>query len=206
MNSLTNNLMRDGYLKSESVIEAFSDIERIEFVPHEFELQANANIPIPVGCGQTISQPVTAATMLELLDVQKNNNVLNVGSASGWVTALLAHIVGEEGKVTAVEIIPELVEMSRENVSKFGFVQGGIVEVHEGNGSVGYDKNSPYDRILVSASVEEVPEDLEKQLKIGGKMVIPIHNKVCYLKKTGENDFYKEEFSGFAFTPLIQKM
>jgi len=205
MNEMTNNLMKDGYIKSDNVIEAFADIDRMEFVPQDLELQAEANIPLPIGYGQTISQPMTVAIMMELLDVQRGHNVLDIGSGSGWTTALLCHMVGEKGKVTAVEHVPELLEFGKNNVSKYGFIEKGIVEFHEGDGVDGYVKNAPYDRILVSASAMEVPDALEMQLKIGGKIVIPIHNRISYLKKNDEHDFYKEEYSGFSFVPLMQK-
>lgn len=205
MNDLTNSLMKEGYLKSDNVIEAFADIERIEFVPRDFELQSNINIPLPIGYGQTISQPMTVAIMLELLDVRKGHNVLDIGSGSGWTTALLCHMVGEKGRVTAVESIAELVELGKKNVSKFGFVEKGVAEFHAGDGVDGFVKNAPYDRILVSASAMEVPDALEMQLKVGGKIVIPIHNRISYLKKNGGHDFYKEEYSGFSFVPLMQK-
>ena len=105
MNSLINNLIRNGYLKSDLIIDAFSEISRIEFVPKEFEKDANADIALPIGYGQTISQPKTVAIMLELLDSQRGHNILDIGSGSGWTTALLCCIVGKGGRVTAVERI-----------------------------------------------------------------------------------------------------
>lgn len=206
MSRLVNDLIKEGYLKTDLIIDAFSEMNRIEFVPPHLESQAEANIPLPIGYGQTISQPLTVAIMLELLDARRGHNILDIGSGSGWTTALLSYIAGEKGKVTAMERIPELCEFGRKNVDKFGFVKKGITEFHCADGNKGFLRNAPYDRILVSAAAQDVPQPFKDQLKIGGKMVIPVHNDIWYLEKKGENDFYKEEFPGFSFVPLIEKM
>lgn len=205
MSKLVNDLIKEGYLKTDSIIDAFSDIHRMQFVPDDLEREAEANIPLPIGHGQTISQPLTVAIMLELLGPKSGDNVLDVGSGSGWTTALLSHIVGSEGKVTGLERIPELSEYGKVNVDKFGFIKKGIAELYNADGNDGYPRHAPYDCILVSAAADKVPEALKEQLKIGGRIVIPIHNDIWYLKKKGENDFYKEEYPGFSFVPLINK-
>lgn len=205
MSHLVNELIREGYLKSDSIIEAFSVIHRIEFVPDDLESQSEANIPLPIGHGQTISQPLTVALMMELLDPKENQVILDVGSGSGWTTAILSYIVGENGKVIGIERVPELCDFGKKNVEKFGFIRKGIAEMECGDGSLGCPKHAPYDRILVSAMANEVPEVLKKQLKVGGKMVIPVHNDIWYLEKKGRDDFYKEEYPGFSFVPLVQE-
>lgn len=205
MSKLVADLIQDGYLKSDLIIDAFWEISRIEFVPEDLEIEADANIPLPIGCGQTISQPLTVAFMLELLDPQRSQNILDVGSGSGWTTGLLSYIAGEKGKVTALEIIPELYEIGKVNVDKFSFVKKGIAEFHNADGTKGFSQNSPYDRILVSAMVEEIPAELKKQLKIGGKMVIPVHNDICYVEKKSEDEFLIEQYPGFSFVPLVTK-
>src|SRR6056297_3585913 len=116
MENLIKRLIDKGYLKTERIIKAFQDIERKDFIPDESKNRAGKNIPIFIGEGQTISQPLTVAFMLELLSPKKGDKVLDIGSGSGWVTALLAHIVGKEGKVFALERIPKLKEFGRKNV------------------------------------------------------------------------------------------
>lgn len=206
MRILVNELMRKGYLKSDLIIDAFSEIGRIEFVRSEFEKESEADIPLPIGFGQTISQPLTVAFMFELLDPGRDQNILDVGSGSGWTTALLSYIVGSKGKVTALETIGELCNWGKENVEKFKFISNGTTEMYCEDGSKGFPKNSPYDRILVSAMVKEIPGELKSQLKVGGKMVIPVNNDIWYVEKRSEDDFYKEEFPGFSFVPLVQKL
>ena len=204
MSRLVNDLIKDGYLRTSLIIDAFSEIDRIEFVPQDLEAESEANIPLPIGHGQTISQPLTVAIMFELLDPQRGHNILDVGSGSGWTTTLLSYIVGSNGKVTAIERIPELCKYGEENTDKYRYVKKKIAEFYNIDGSDGFPQNAPYDRILVSAGGEEVPKALKDQLKIGGKIVIPVNNDIWYLEKKGDDDFYKEEYPGFSFVPLIQ--
>lgn len=203
MSKLVNDLMTKGYLKSDLVIDAFSEISRMEFVPRELELEAEQDIALPIGFGQTISQPLVVAFMLELLDVQRGHKMLDVGSGSGWTTSLLAYMVGSEGKVIGIERIKELKEFGEQNAEKFGFIKKGIAEFYEGDGSKGLPDKAPFDRILVSAVSYEIPQELKDQLKVGGKMVMPIRNSIIYLEKKSETEFYKEEFPGFYFVPLV---
>lgn len=205
MSRLINMLITQGYLKSDLVIEAFNHVRREEFLLPEFESESETNIPLPIGYGQTISQPLTVAVMLELLDPRPGQRILDVGSGSGWTSALLAYIVGDGGKVVAVERIPELYDFGKKNLGKFGYTETGRVQCVLGDGSQGHPEAAPYDRVLVSASVEEVPKALKNQMAVGGKMVIPIYNSLAYLEKRGEDDFYVERFPGFLFVPLIEK-
>lgn len=204
MSQLINDLIRNGYLRSDSVIDAFSHVQRIEFIPDDLASRAEANIPLPIGYGQTISQPLVVAFMLELLDIKSGQNILDVGSGSGWTTGLLAHIVGENGRVTAMEKIKELCEFGKKNVEKYNFIKKGIVEFYCESAENGFPKNAPYDRILVSAVAGDIPAEFKKQLNIGGKMVIPVANSIWYVEKTGDDEFQIEKFPGFEFVPFVK--
>ena len=204
MSKLVNDLIHSGNLRTDSIIDAFSIIRRIEFIPEDLAEYADADIPLPIGHGQTISQPLTVATMLELLAVQVDDNVLDVGSGSGWTTALLAEIVGEKGKVTSLEIIKELCELGENNVNKYDFVRNGRVEFYCKSAIDGFQKNEPYDCILVSAAVDDLPEPLKRQLKVGGKMVLPVRNSIWFVEKKAQDNFYIERFPGFSFVPFIK--
>ncbi len=204
MSKLVNDLIHNGYLRTDNIIEAFSKISRIEFIPEDLAAYGEIDIPLPIGHGQIISQPLTVATMLELLGVEAGDNVLDIGSGSGWTTALLAHMVGEKGKVTSLEIIKDLYEFGKENLTRYDFLSKEVVELYCQSAVDGFEKNAPYNCILVSVASDELPEALKKQLKIGGKMVLPIHNSIWFVQKKAEDDFYVEKFPGFAFIPFIE--
>ncbi|MFH0929804.1 MAG: protein-L-isoaspartate O-methyltransferase [Candidatus Moraniibacteriota bacterium] len=206
MNSLIRDLIYEGYLKTDRIIEAFSKIRRVDFVPDELESAAEANIPLPIGHGQTISQPLTVAFMLEKLGALPGDKVLDVGSGSGWTTALLAHIVGKKGKVIGIEKIKSLCDFGTNNISKYHLIEGGRAKIICADGSKGYINGAPYQRILVSAAASEIPKDLKKQLAVGGRLVIPVKNSIWLIEKKSEKNFQEEEYPGFAFVPLINDL
>lgn len=204
--TLIDSLIQEGWLRTERYIEAFQKIKRRDFLPREMKNLAELNEALPIGHGQTISQPLVVAFMIEQLKPQAREKILDIGSGSGWTSALLAEIVGEEGKVVALEIIPELMTFGRENVAKYNFIKKGRVEFVLADGSKGYQAEAPFDKILVSAAVQkEIPLNWKKQLKIGGRIVTPIGSSIWLLIKKTEKEFEKIEYPGFAFVPLIEK-
>ena len=184
---------------------AFLAVKRIDFLPTEKKDLASLDQALPIGCGQTISQPSVVYFMLRLLEPVLGNKVLDVGSGSGWTTALLSWIVGSAGKVIALEIVPELSKEGEKNLALYGFVKKGIAKLVIGDGSQGYPSEAPFDRILVSASASKIPSALKKQLKIGGRMVIPVQESIQLVVKKGKNDFQITSYPGFVFVPLQTK-
>lgn len=200
---LLNDLTDQGVLKNPLIIKAFKEIKRGDFVLPGFADSAGLDAPLPIGCGQTISQPRTVAFMLELLEPGPGQKILDVGSGSGWTSALLAFCVGENGKVFAVERIPELCEFGKKNVSRYNFIKKGIVDIFCADASRGLPEQAPFDRILVSAAADDLPDMVKKQLKIGGRLVIPVKNSVWLVVRRSEDRFEEREFYGFSFVPLI---
>ncbi|MGC8775782.1 MAG: protein-L-isoaspartate O-methyltransferase [Minisyncoccia bacterium] len=208
-NELIKKLIHDGILKTQLIIEAFKEIDRINFVLESYKKEAYENYPLPIGFGQTISQPLTVAFMLELLNPCPGEKILEIGAGSGWLTALLAYCVSKTNnlkhasKVIAIERIKELKELAEKNISKYNFIKKGIVEIILGDGSRGYFKEAPYDKIIASAAAEKLPVIWKKELKIGGKIVAPIHNAIEVHHKLDEDDFDVKVYKGFSFVPLV---
>ena len=203
MQNLIAQLIKDGYLKTPLIIEAFKNIKREDFIPEGLKDETDVNAPLPIGFGQTISQPLTVAFMLELLGPQPGEKILDIGSGSGWQTALLAYCVGDKGKVIGIERIKELAEFGKENIAKYNFMKKGIVEIIYADGKDGYEKEAPFDKIIAAASARELPEAWKKQLKIGGKIVAPIEESIWLFTKKSDTEFDSQEFPGFVFVPLL---
>ncbi len=203
--SLVDSLIKEGWLKTDKVVEAFKKIKREDFMPENMKNLAEVNEALSIGEGQTISQPLVVAFMIEKLEVSEGDNVLDIGSGSGWTTALLSNIVGEKGKVIALEVVPKLKDFGEKNVSKYNFIKKGIAQFVLADGAEGFKDEAPFDRILVSAAVQnEIPQVWKEQLKEGGVIVTPVRNSILVLKKK-EGEFKEEEYPGFSFVPLIEK-
>src|SRR5665213_2792939 len=184
----------------ELIEQAFRTIHRKNFVSESLQSQVEIDAPLPIGFGQTISQPTTVQLMLSWLEAQPGEKVLDIGSGSGWTTALLSQIVGSKGSVFAVEKIPELVELGRDNCDRTGIQNAKFFQAGQ---EYGLSKHSPYNRILVSASAKKLPKELLNQLKVGGKLVIPVQNDILEIIKNSENEYETKTHSGFVFVPLL---
>jgi len=202
MQELISAMIVSGALRTQEIIDAFVTVDRKYFIPDSFSGYRYIDKPLPIGEGQTISQPSTVAFMLERLQPQKGNTVLDIGSGSGWTSALLCSIVGEEGSVIGLERVEHLVETGRKNLSQFSF--GEHCHIEKADQVLGMP-GKKFDRILVSASAEEIPESLFDQLKTGGVLVIPVRNSIFRFEKISEYEVKKEEYPGFVFVPLIHE-
>jgi protein-L-isoaspartate(D-aspartate) O-methyltransferase len=196
---LVNSLRAKVPLKMPELVEAFLSVDRIRFVPERYRDNAYHDGPFPIDHGQTISQPYTVAFMLELLKPQKGHSVLDIGSGSGWTTALLAHVVGRNGRVRGVERIPELVTLGQKNLAAFNFRYASIEQSGELLGTPG----EVYDRILVSAAAEELPDTLCEQLKPRGILVMPVGKYILKVSKDSQGQIEVERHGRFSFVPLV---
>jgi protein-L-isoaspartate(D-aspartate) O-methyltransferase len=202
---LVNYLVGAGVLKSLNIIRAISKIDRRDFVADESKGFAYDDSALSIGYGQTISQPTTVAFMMEELKPKEGDKVLDIGYGSGWTTAIFASIVGEGGKVFAFEIIPILKRFGEKNVNKYKFENVNFIE---GDGSRGFPRETPFDRILVSAAAPSVPLTLKEQLKIGGRLVIPVgrgSQAIYVIERIGEKAYKKKRIPGFTFVDLKGK-
>jgi protein-L-isoaspartate(D-aspartate) O-methyltransferase len=177
---------------------AFIKYPRNKFLPKEVIDQAGQNIALPIGYGQTNSQPSTVRQMLEWLQVKKGQTILDVGCGSGWTTALLSHLTGPSGKVFAVERIPELLHLAIDNCNKQKISNTIFYLASEKLGLPG----RTFDKILISASAQKFPNEIINQLAINGSIVVPVKNDIYVIHNTK----YKKEVTihnGYVFVPLI---
>ena len=204
MSKLANNLIHKGYLKTDIIIDAFSEINRAEFMPERFRVAANSDIPIAIGHGQVMPEPSVLAFMLELLRPARGQNILIVGVGGGWLVAMASYIVGANGSVLAVDTIHDLVSDAQKNVDKYNFIaRDNIAElkVVKTCDDIGNDKK--FDRIIVINPALWSLCAFRDMLNIDGVMVAPIDNIVYYFHNRAEDeDVVEERFDSIKFLPI----
>lgn len=203
MSDIVQKLIDDGVLKTPEIIKALRTVKRSDFLPASIRARAEDDAALPTFANQTISQPYTVAFMLELLQPEPAQKILDIGSGSGWVAAILARIVGKKGRVYAIERISELVEFCRDNLKKYHFTN---LEILLGDGTRGLPQYAPYDRIHVAAAAQKIPVALREQMAVGGRMVIPtINDDIRLIEKISKNRYTEKIYPGFVFVPLIEE-
>jgi protein-L-isoaspartate(D-aspartate) O-methyltransferase len=190
-------------VSDQDVLRAMEEVPRHEFVPDHLKAQAYGDYPLPIGHGQTISQPYIVALMTELLELKSTDRVLEVGTGSGYQAAILARIVAE---VYTVEIVEPLATEARERLARLGFTN---VHVLQADGYYGWEEHSPYDAIVVTAAPDHIPQPLVQQLKDGGHLVIPLgppggYQALWQITKEGDQ-IKKRNVTGVLFVPLTGK-
>lgn len=193
---------KSGMIKDTRVLDAFNSIRREDFVPAQFLDQAYGDYPLPIGYEATISQPSTIMMMLEYLEVKKDDKVLEIGAGSGYNAALLSKLAK---KVITVDNVKQLAEMAKRNLKKANIKNAKVIY---GDGSFGYVKQAPYDRIIITAGMPNIPQELFDQLKVGGIILAPIgpmySQEMTKVTKT-ETGYKFKELGAFMFVPLKGK-
>jgi len=182
------------------VSAAFAAVRREGFLTDTERRYADRDHPLPIGHGQTNSQPTTVRNMLTLLGVQPGDRVLDVGSGSGWTTALLGHLTGPEGRVYGVELVPELAEWGRRNLAAQSMAWTSIQPA--GEGVLGLPEHAPFDRILVSAEARRLPQSLVDQLGRGGRMVVPVFGRLSVVDRDADGSIDVRRIGHYAFVRL----
>lgn len=197
----TQLISRD--IVDEKVLRAMAKVPRHEFLPAELWDRAYDDTPLPIGENQTISQPYIVAYMIQALSLKKGDRVLEVGTGSGYQTALLAEILGE---IYTVEVRPQLARKALAKLNELGY--GDRVKIHIANGSLGYEEEAPFDGIIVAAATFNIPEPLIEQLAEKGRIIIPIGGRELQtlVRATKINEqLIEEDLFKCMFVPLVRK-
>lgn len=196
---LLQNLKKQGF--SDKIIQAFAKIQREDFIKFDLRKFAYEDIALPLN-GETISQPSTIAFMLSLLKLHENQRIMEIGSGCGYVLALISEIIGKNGKVFGVEISHKLAKKSKQTLENYK-----NIFIFNKNGKYGLSEQAPFDRILISAALEKIPELVLSQLKEEGIIVAPIGDAsmqiLTSIKKHKNNFFVLKRIPGFIFVPFI---
>ncbi len=198
---LLENLQKAGF--SKKIIDVFSSVRREDFLSAELKAQAYEDTALPIGNGQTISQPYTIAVMLSELDLKFGQKILEIGSGSGYVLALLSKIVGKRGLVFGLEIIKKLADKSKKILADFPNVQ-----IYNKSGSKGLQEKAHFDRILISAACREIPKEILNQLKNNGILVAPqgsrFEQEIVVIQRKNNEFLTKSKIPGFVFVPFVE--
>ena len=196
---------RDSIMESESfedsILQALESVPRHEFVPEQQKPEAYGNYPLPIGYGQTISQPYIVALMTDLIQPGPDDVILEVGTGSGYQAAVLAKLVK---RVYSMEIIEPLAEQAAKRLDRLGYKN---VETRLGDGYFGWEEHAPYDAIIVTAAASHVPSPLIQQLKPGGRLVIPVGGRfaiqyLLLIEKTEDGEIMTRQITAVRFVPL----
>lgn len=183
------------------VLAAFARVPREEFVPDELRSQAYEDTPLPIGCGQTISQPYVVAMTVQALALQGHEHVLEVGTGSGYAAAILGVMVRE---VDTVERIGDLAAAAATRLARLDYAN---VHVHHGDGTLGWPPGAPYEAICVAANAPRPPRPLLVQLAVGGRLVLPFgdvhHQRLVRITRQDEISFEEEDLGDVRFVPLV---
>ena len=190
-------------ISDEKVLQAMREVPRHLFIDEKYRHLAYADHPLPIDAEQTISQPYIVGLMTEVIEIEKGEKVLEIGTGSGYQAAVLAHLTDE---VYSVEIIKELAEKADLTLKKLGYTQ---VRIKWGDGNLGWAENAPYDAVIVTCASKEVPPELFEQLREGGKMVIPLGNpssfQILTLIEKSQGKKVEKEILGVRFVPMTEK-
>lgn len=201
------HLEKEGYIKDPRIKDAMLKVRRELFVPQGYKRDSYVDTPLPIPGGATISAPHMYAITFEAVKLRKGEKVLEVGSGSGYGAALISELVWRKGETITIEIAPEVFEFAKNNLKKAGYKN---VKVICGDGSLGYEKDAPYDAVIVTAACPEIPRPLVNQLKPGGRLVAPVGGistgqDLIYLEKTKDGEIKTKNLGSVIFLPLTGK-